>query len=63
MAKLLSTVTESWPSFTPAEKRNVAIYIAGIILYKFGLEAFNGSIVALATNRHNYEAIKSDTSP
>ncbi|KAK9241855.1 hypothetical protein V1506DRAFT_161345 [Lipomyces tetrasporus] len=63
MAKLLSTVTESWRAFTPAEKRNVAIYIAGIMLYKFGLEAFNGSIVALATNRYDYEAIKAGTSP
>ncbi|KAK9372296.1 uncharacterized protein V1513DRAFT_452809 [Lipomyces chichibuensis] len=62
MAKLLSTVTESWRAFTPAERRNVAIYIAGIMLYKFGLEAFNGSIVALATNRYDYEAIKSGTS-
>ncbi|KAK9320387.1 hypothetical protein V1517DRAFT_210292 [Lipomyces orientalis] len=61
MAKLLATVTESWQAFTPTERRNVAIYIAGIMLYKFGLEAFNGSIVALATNRYDYEAIKSGT--
>lgn len=32
------------------------IYILGIMLYKFGLEAFNGSIVALATNRYDREA-------
>ena len=25
------------------------------MLYKFGLEAFNGSIIALATNRYDYE--------
>jgi MFS family permease len=31
----------------------MAIYILGIMLYKFGLEAFNGSVVALATNRYD----------
>ncbi|EEP82544.1 conserved hypothetical protein [Uncinocarpus reesii 1704] len=58
---ILSTITESWKSFTPTEKRNVAIYIGGIMLYKFGLEAFNGSIVTLATNRYDYESIKNNT--
>lgn len=47
---IFGVVQESWRAFTPAEKRNITIYIAGIMLYKFGLEAFNGSIVALATN-------------
>lgn len=51
-----SGVAESWRMFTPAEKKNIAIYIAGIMLYKFGLEAFNGSITALATNRYDWEA-------
>lgn len=46
----------TWNLFTTAEKRNIAIYIAGIMLYKFGLEAFNGSIVALATNRYDFDA-------
>ncbi|KIX09097.1 uncharacterized protein Z518_00175 [Rhinocladiella mackenziei CBS 650.93] len=40
----LRAVRETWTMFTPTEKRNIAIYIAGIMLYKFGLEAFNGSI-------------------
>ncbi|QDS69048.1 hypothetical protein FKW77_009786 [Venturia effusa] len=31
------------------------------MLYKFGLEAFNGSIVALATNRYDYEAFVNGT--
>ncbi|KAF1811947.1 hypothetical protein P152DRAFT_38893 [Eremomyces bilateralis CBS 781.70] len=31
------------------------------MLYKFGLEAFNGSIVALATNRYDYEAFLNKT--
>lgn len=46
-------------AFTPQERRNIAIYIAGIMIYKFGLEAFNGSVVALATNRYDYESIQS----
>jgi hypothetical protein len=28
--------------FTAAQKRNIAIYIFGIMLYKFGLEYYNG---------------------
>ncbi|KAF9921048.1 hypothetical protein FBU30_008967 [Linnemannia zychae] len=39
--------------FTSTEKRNVIIYMAGIMLYKFGLEAFTGSIILLATDRFN----------
>jgi MFS family permease len=39
--------------FTPQEKQNIAIYIGGIMLYKFGLEAFNGSIATLAQDRFN----------
>ncbi|KAG9061725.1 hypothetical protein KI688_006874 [Linnemannia hyalina] len=37
--------------FSATEKRNVMIYMAGIMLYKFGLEAFTGSITLLATDR------------
>lgn len=51
----MSAITDSWKLFTPTEKRNIAIYICGIMLYKFGLEAFNGSITALATNRYDYD--------
>ncbi|KAJ8099581.1 hypothetical protein POJ06DRAFT_290840 [Lipomyces tetrasporus] len=61
MPKIIGTITDSWRAFTPSEKRDIAIYIAGIMLYKFGLEAFNGSIVALATNRYDYDAIRSNT--
>lgn len=53
---IFTTVKESWTLFTPTEKRNIAIYILGIMLYKFGLEAFNGSIIALATNKYDYES-------
>ncbi|KAF9084751.1 hypothetical protein BGX23_010257 [Mortierella sp. AD031] len=37
--------------FTSSERRNVLIYIGGIMLYKFGLEAFTGSIILLFTDR------------
>jgi hypothetical protein len=52
---------ESLRAFTPQERRNIAIYIVGIMVYKFGLEAFNGSIIALATNRYDYESIHNGT--
>lgn len=61
MPTILGTIQESWRTFTPLEKRNIGIYIVGIMLYKFGLEAFNGSIVALATNRYDYEAFVTHT--
>ena len=44
--------------FTVEEKRNIFIYVTGIMLYKFGVEAFNGSIVTLATNRYDQDAHK-----
>ena len=47
--------------FSAEEKRNIIIYILGIVLYKFGLEAFNGSIITLATNRFDQDAAKSRT--
>ncbi|KAJ6259644.1 hypothetical protein Dda_5282 [Drechslerella dactyloides] len=50
------TVLDSWRFFTAEEKRNMAFYILGIMLYKFGLEAYNGSVIALATNRYDYDA-------
>ncbi|KAK1752047.1 major facilitator superfamily domain-containing protein [Echria macrotheca] len=52
---------EGLRSFTAQERRNIIIYVAGIMMYKFGLEAFNGSIVALATNRYDYESIQDHT--
>lgn len=57
------SIFETWSLFTSTEKRNIAIYIAGIMLYKFGLEAFNGSITALATNRYDWDAEVSGTTP
>ncbi|KAL2361691.1 hypothetical protein RJZ56_005417 [Blastomyces dermatitidis] len=57
----LSIIRESWRCYTTLERRNIALYILGIMLYKFGLEAFNGSIVALATNRYDYDAFVSNS--
>lgn len=54
---------QTWQIFSPAERRNILIYIAGIMLYKFGLEAFNGSVVALATNRYDFDADKAGVTP
>ncbi|CAF0879876.1 unnamed protein product [Didymodactylos carnosus] len=50
-----------WALFSAQEKRNIAIYVVGLMFYKFGLEAFNGSIVTLATNRYEQDAFKSGT--
>lgn len=61
--KPFSIARDNWRMFTPLERRNIAIYIAGIMLYKFGIEAFNGSIIALATNRYDYDAIRNGTTP
>ena len=39
------------------------IYVLGIMLYKFGLEAFIGSVIALATNRYDFDARRTNTVP
>ncbi|TGZ83099.1 hypothetical protein EX30DRAFT_339331 [Ascodesmis nigricans] len=59
--KLFREAREGLSSFTVRERRNIAIYVCGIMLYKFGLEAFNGSIIALATNRYDYHAQQNNT--
>ncbi|CAF1193982.1 unnamed protein product [Adineta ricciae] len=51
-----------WNLYSSKEKRNILIYIIGIMLYKFGLEAFNGSIVSLAANRYDRDAMQSGMS-
>jgi hypothetical protein len=50
------SMLNTWNLYTAEERRNIGIYIIGIMLYKFGLEAFNGSIIALATNRYDQDA-------
>ncbi|OOF90844.1 hypothetical protein ASPCADRAFT_134876 [Aspergillus carbonarius ITEM 5010] len=56
-------VHKGWNDFTPKERREAAFYILGIVFYKFGLEAFNGSVITLATNRYDYDALRTQTSP
>jgi hypothetical protein len=49
----MGRASEIWNSYSGIEKRNIAIYILGIMFYKLGLEFFNGSITTLATDRFN----------
>jgi len=49
----MGKVSEIWNTYSGIEKRNIAIYILGIMFYKLGLEFFNGSITTLATDRFN----------
>ncbi|KFZ04212.1 hypothetical protein V502_10320 [Pseudogymnoascus sp. VKM F-4520 (FW-2644)] len=49
-------VFATWHLFTRSEKKNMMIYIAGIMVYKFGLEVFIGSFISLASNRYDYAA-------
>eukprot|EP01038_Epipyxis_sp_PR26KG_P015649 gene15649-21160_t len=43
--------TKTAPMFTKAERWNIFLYIVGIMLYKFGLESYNGTVRALAIDR------------
>ncbi|KAH7102702.1 hypothetical protein BKA62DRAFT_769556 [Auriculariales sp. MPI-PUGE-AT-0066] len=47
----MSYIGEAYRSFTPEQRRNIAIYILGIMFYKLGLEFFNGSISSMASDR------------
>lgn len=49
-------VFATWHLFTRSEKKNMMIYIFGIMVYKFGLEVFIGSFISLASNRYDYAA-------
>jgi hypothetical protein len=51
MGSPFNVFIDSWNMYTPKERKNIAIYILGIMFYKFGIEAFNGSIITLATDR------------
>lgn len=47
----MGLLKDAWNSYSAIERRNIAIYILGIMFYKLGLEFFNGSITTLATDR------------
>jgi MFS family permease len=55
--------TDAWKSFSNNEKRNIVVYITGIMLYKFGLDGFNGSAIALAVNNYDFHATLDHTRP
>ncbi|SPO37524.1 uncharacterized protein PSFLO_02999 [Pseudozyma flocculosa] len=40
-----------WTTFTPKQRVNIAIYILGIMAYKFALEYYNGSFITQANER------------
>lgn len=50
-----------WLLFSKKEKRNLYIYIIGIMLYKFAFETFNGSVTALATTRYDDQSAANHT--
>lgn len=47
----MSVLSLSFPRGSAERSAFSAIYIAGIMFYKLGLEFFNGSITTLATDR------------
>ena len=53
--QLLQSVVKNWASYRSMERRNIGMYIAGVMLYRFGLEIFNGSIITLALDRFSPE--------
>eukprot|EP00128_Syssomonas_multiformis_P011615 Colp12_sorted_trinity150504_noHs@16414 len=48
---MISNVKAAWSSFSTIEKRNIALYIIGIMCYKFALESYLTSINNLAVGR------------
>ena len=55
-------IVSPWSLFSRVEQRNLLFYILGLMFYKFGLEAFNGSILTLATNRYDQDAFNREES-
>ncbi len=44
-------MVQFWSAFTADQRRNIAIYTLGIMMYKFALEYFNGSFITQANER------------
>ena len=61
LSKIVKNSVEIWALYKPKERRNIGIYVVGIVLYRFGLEVFNGSIITLAIDRfspeHTFETL------
>ena len=47
----LKDLATSLRDFTPVERRDMLLYIIGVMLFKFGSEAFIGSVVGFAARR------------
>jgi MFS family permease len=54
----LREVRHSLQRFTLIERRDVVFYIIGVMFFKVGTEAFNGSIIALATDCYDIEQVE-----
>ena len=54
---------KTWQTFTKEEKRNILCHIIALVFVKFGIEAYHGSVFALATNRYDYEAARAGSAP
>src|SRR5208282_3713709 len=59
--KIVRNSMDTWTLYKPEERRNIGIYVVGIVFYRFGLEVFNGSIITLAVDRfspeHTFETL------
>ena len=53
--QIIRNSVEIWALYKPEERRNIGIYVVGIVFYRFGLEVFNGSIITLAVDRFSPE--------
>lgn len=51
MGQVAENLGQIWHGFTPTQRRNIAIYIVGIMCYKFALEYYNGSFITQANER------------
>lgn len=49
-------IRSSLELFSPTERNDMIIYILGLMIFKFGTEAYNGSMIALAANRYDLHA-------
>jgi len=60
MSKLKARWLVFWRLFSHLELRNLFLYISGLMLFRFGLDVFNWSIITLAVDRfgsHQFEKL------
>ncbi|KAJ2913945.1 hypothetical protein MD484_g6459, partial [Candolleomyces efflorescens] len=56
----MSSIARFWRGYSSPERRDIVIYISGIMFYKLGIEFFNGSIVTLASKMFDTKGIVSE---